>query len=78
MVFVRRQEAPANFLARLEYRVIRPDDVEQLMWQADQDPDLRRAAEIEAQRAFAEGPDNHRAAAIAALLAGDAKSVTDP
>jgi len=78
MVFVRRQEAPADFLARFEYRVIRPDDVEQLLWQANQDPDLRRAAELEAGRALAAGPDNHRAAAIAALLAGDPRSVTDP
>ena len=39
---------------------------------------LRAAAEREAHRALAAGPDNHLAASIAALLAGGTAPVTGP
>lgn len=78
MVFVRRQEAPPEWLARHEYHVIRPDDLEHLQWQLRRNPDLWTQAISEAQRALTAGPDNRRAASIAAFLAGGPDSSTGP
>jgi hypothetical protein len=78
MVFVRRGDTPPELLERSEYRIIRPDDLEYLWWQLSQNPGLRAAAELEAHRALAAGPDNHLAASIAALLAGGTAPVTGP
>jgi hypothetical protein len=78
MVFVRRMNAPPEWLERHEYRVIRPDDLEQLQWQLGQNPDLWAEALSEARRALRAGPDNQRAAAIAAVLAGGPGSLTGP
>ena len=78
MVFVRRSDADPALLARDEYTVIRPDDLEDLQWRLRQDPDLWHLAALEAHRALAAGPDNHRAATVAAYLAGGPASVTGP
>ncbi len=78
MVFVRRRNAPSALLERCEYRIIRPDDLEHLEWQLRQDPGLRPAAALEAQRALAAGRGNHFAAAIAELLSEEAASITGP
>jgi hypothetical protein len=78
MVFVQRDHAPPEWLARHEYRVIRPDDLEHLQWQLRQDPGLWEQAESEARRAVASGPDTRRAEAIADVLAEGPGLPTDP
>jgi len=78
MVFVRREDAPREWLARHEYRVIRPDDLEQLEWQLRQNPELWALALSEARRAARSGPDNQRAISIAAFLGDGPGSLTGP
>jgi hypothetical protein len=69
MVFVRRKDAPPELLARHEYRVIRPDDLEHLQWLVSENPGLRSEAASEAERAFRASPDNSLADRVAAYLA---------
>jgi hypothetical protein len=78
MVFVRRRDAPPDLLERYEYHIIRPDDLEQLQWELNQDPALLQLAALEAQRALASAPDSHLAASIASRLTAGPAPITGP
>jgi hypothetical protein len=68
MVFVRRRDASAALLERLEYHVVRPDDLEQLQWQLSRDPTLRLSAATETKRALRANPASWRALGIMRLI----------
>lgn len=67
MVFVRRQIAPAEWLHRHEYRVIRPDDLAELEQRVTVDAGFRAAVAHELERALHSG-GGQRANAILNLL----------
>jgi hypothetical protein len=78
MVFVRRENASPDLLARHEYQVVRPDDLEQLQWDLRRDAELVPIALAEARRAASSSPDNARAAELVVFLEGTSTSITDP
>ncbi len=68
MVFVRRDEAPAELLDRHEYRVLRPDDLHNLAGRLAVDPELRREAATELARAAHTSPTSWRVQEIGELI----------
>jgi hypothetical protein len=70
MVLIERAAADPELLARHEYRVVRPDDVEELERRMARDPELRRAAAEELARKLSEQPDSERALEISRRVLG--------
>ena len=68
MLLVRRDAAPPELLARREYAVVRPDDLEHLARLLQRHPELAPAAAAEVARALREDPDGRRAAFAAELV----------
>lgn len=68
MVFVRRNTAPASLLEQHEYRVLRPDDLSELVARIATNGDLRIQAAREAERALKNNINGRRARAIMSLL----------
>jgi len=68
MVFVRREDASPELVERLEYRIIRPDDLAQLSAQLASDPALWADAAKEATRALRANPECQRAHSIMRFL----------
>ena len=68
MVFVRRHDAPIGLLERLEYQVLRPDDLSELAARTAADEILRAQVAKEAERALRSNHDSRRARAILSYL----------
>jgi hypothetical protein len=68
MVLVRRETAPDELLERHEYRVIRPDDLDNLRQTLDANDSLRLEAAHELVRALDQAPAGWRAHEISAIL----------
>ncbi len=68
MVFAERDTVNPELLARFEYRVVRPDDTEELGRRMAGDPALRQAAAAELGRKLTEQPDCERALQISQIV----------
>lgn len=68
MVFVRRAAAPPGLLERHEYRVLRPDDLEELARRLADSEAFREAAGTELARALHDNPESWRAHRILRLF----------
>ncbi len=70
MVLLERETADPSLLNRHEYRVIRPDDAEELERRMAADPDLRQAAAEELGRKLSQQPDCERALGLSQMVLG--------
>jgi hypothetical protein len=71
MVLVDRTAADAALLERFAYRLVRPDDAEELLARLAADPSLRPLAAAELARKLAEQPGCERALALSEQLLAD-------
>ena len=68
MVFADRTTIDSGLIARHEYRVIRPDDTEELERRLAADPSLKAAFAAELARVLEQQPDSERALALSQVL----------
>lgn len=68
MVFADRTTIDPDLIARHEYRVIRPDDTEELERRLAADPSLKAAFAAELARVLERQPDSERALALSQVL----------